>query len=180
MLELLNVAAKATEATQSADAISIAMAVMTVIGAAFLFGFSLPLFFTTIRTRDTSQINYTMWSIYIVATFFLGVPSLVNSITVLSGNTTELDKVNMIPLLIIGIANIVSLLTAVTMVVLKAINRANAKKDGLTEIEYCMLHNPVLKKQNKLLSEENKEELDDNIEEVIVFEDNQNDNDEGY
>ncbi len=149
MLDLMNqvVLLADTASNGSTLGVPIAMAVLTIIGAAFLFGFSLPLFFSTMKTRDTTQLSYLMWGIYIAATFFLGMPALVNSISALSSGSDQMTQINMIPLLVIGIANVVSFFTAVAMVSLKAHNQARAKKAGLTEAEYCKLHNPVLKKQ---------------------------------
>ncbi len=64
----------------------------------------------------------------------------------------------MIPLLVIGIANIVSFFTAVTMMSLKLHNCKQAKKAGMSEAEYCQLHNPVLKKQSQALLEKEAQE----------------------
>lgn len=170
--DILTMAARATEASSgSADVVSIVMAVLTVLGAAFLFCFSLPLIIKTFNTHDTTHISYGTWSVYVVATFFLGIPSLVNSIIVLSGDTTELEKVNMIPLLIIGIANIIALFLASSLLILKAINCAKAKKQNITEAEYCQAYYLAHdRKFKKILSDleteitDNKNQIEESIE----------------
>lgn len=136
--------------TKEPGPVDITMAIMTLIGAVFLLWFSLPLFIDTLRTKDTSNQGYLMWSFYLCSSIFLLVPGLVNPISAfVNGDVTNMQKVSMILLLIIGIINIITLITGLTILILKSINRSKAKKAGLTECEYCILHNPILKKDSK-------------------------------
>lgn len=170
MLNLTNNITTLLEATKEVTTkepgpVDIAMAVMTLIGAIFLLWFSLPLFITTLKTRDTSNQSYLMWSFYTCSSICLLIPGLVNPIlTFVSGDVTNMQKVSMIPLLIIGFINIITMITGLTILILKSINRANAKKAGMSEFEYCLINNPVIKKDNEKLqsketnnSQENQE-----------------------